>query len=208
MSATSGAKRRSQPSSRSRAESRPKGRGYRAKSSFGPNWVGLTNRLVTTVPLVRARFLARRTSARCPSCKAPMVGTKTTGRGSLETSFCILRGSRTIRINGTAHRCGRLLKKDPDRPFGKRRRIGETANGRNGDASIQNNPGICAQVKSEPLGRPFRALLPFDVYPEAPWAILFCHFMVDARCAFVPPVRRFAHSPLRRHQARRRFLAG
>jgi hypothetical protein len=115
----------------------------------------------------------------------------------LETSFCILRGSRTIRINGTAHRCGRLLKKDPDRPFGKRRRIGETPNGRNGDASIQNNPGICAQVKSEPLGRPLRALLPFDVYPEAPWAILFCHFMVDARCAFVPPVRRFAHSPIR-----------
>jgi hypothetical protein len=48
-----------------------------------------------------------------------MVGTKTSGLGSLETSFCILRGSLTIRICGAAHHCKPLFKKNRDRHFGK-----------------------------------------------------------------------------------------
>jgi hypothetical protein len=48
-----------------------------------------------------------------------MVGTKTSGLGSLETSFCILRGSLTIRICGAAHHCKPLFKKNRAGHFGK-----------------------------------------------------------------------------------------
>ena len=50
-----------------------------AKSSFGPNWVGLTNTLATTRS---ACWRASSTSEKCPACRLPMVGTKPTRRPS------------------------------------------------------------------------------------------------------------------------------
>ena len=43
------------------------------KSSLGPNWSGLTKTEATTNG---ACLRASRTSERCPSCSAPIVGTK------------------------------------------------------------------------------------------------------------------------------------
>ena len=56
-------------------------RGYLSRSSFGPNWSGLTKIETATVPPGPASSRARRSSARCPSCSAPIVGTRTTGAG-------------------------------------------------------------------------------------------------------------------------------
>ena len=50
-------------------------RGYFLKSSFGPNWRGLTKMDATTTSFSRR---ARRTKDACPACSAPIVGTNPT----------------------------------------------------------------------------------------------------------------------------------
>src|SRR5687768_7418858 len=65
----------SQPRASSIARSCASCRGYLSKSSPGPNCVGLTKRLA----IVRSAIdLERSISERCPSCRAPMVGTSPT----------------------------------------------------------------------------------------------------------------------------------
>src|SRR5579872_5848677 len=68
-----GAKRISTPSVSSNLRSCSKVRGYLARSSLGPNCRGLTK--IETATTSHFAFAAR-TSERCPSCNAPMVGTK------------------------------------------------------------------------------------------------------------------------------------
>src|SRR5512136_190752 len=53
--------------------SRSRSLGYLARSSVGPNCMGLTKMLTTVTSASSRAFL---TSARCPSCRYPMVGTK------------------------------------------------------------------------------------------------------------------------------------
>ncbi len=76
------------------ARSAASSRGYLAKSSCGPNCAGLTNRL-TTVRLARRR--ARATSAMCPSCSAPMVGTRATVSPRLRHCATARRKAATVR---------------------------------------------------------------------------------------------------------------
>src|SRR5579863_1165888 len=73
ISSTEGAKSRSTPSLSSSARSCSNGRGYFAKSSLGPNCVGFTKIDAATT---WHAALAARISARWPSCRAPMVGTR------------------------------------------------------------------------------------------------------------------------------------
>ena len=54
--------------------------------------------LATVHPLRPANFLARSTRARCPSWRAPIVGTSTTGLGKSRASCCIREADFTIRI--------------------------------------------------------------------------------------------------------------
>src|SRR5580692_11046364 len=75
MSAGCGAKIASTPADSSFVASESKVRGYLARSSLGPNWVGLTKIEVTT--WVHSRF-ARSTRAMCPAWRAPIVGTRPT----------------------------------------------------------------------------------------------------------------------------------
>src|SRR5918995_28329 len=75
MSSTPGAKMTSHPSSSSSAASRSKGLAYVSKSSPRPNWVGLTKMEATT----RSHSSrAVRIRDKCPSCSAPIVGTRPT----------------------------------------------------------------------------------------------------------------------------------
>ena len=73
ISSAGGWKTTSTPSRRQTARSASIGRGYRARSSPGPNCVGLTKRLTTTHP-PSAR--AARIRLACPACRAPIVGTR------------------------------------------------------------------------------------------------------------------------------------
>ena len=73
ISATEGMKSKSTLKSSSNATSRSRVRGYLAKSSVGPNCNGLTK--IDTAVTSHCDFDFR-TSERCPSCKAPIVGTK------------------------------------------------------------------------------------------------------------------------------------
>src|SRR5580698_3067811 len=75
MSEGWGAKMALTPAASSFWESDSKVRGYLARSSLGPNCVGLTKIDVTT--WVHSRF-ARSTSAIWPAWRAPMVGTRPT----------------------------------------------------------------------------------------------------------------------------------
>jgi hypothetical protein len=52
------------PRSARRSESRSSCRGYLSRSSFGPNWAGLTKMLATTTSLFSR---ASRTKVRCPA---------------------------------------------------------------------------------------------------------------------------------------------
>src|SRR3982074_2337490 len=61
------------PSFFSSWQSRSNSRGYFDKSSVGPNWVGFTK--IETATESHCAFAAR-TSDKCPSCRAPMVGTR------------------------------------------------------------------------------------------------------------------------------------
>src|SRR5579872_27175 len=71
ISSTDGQNATSTLSACSRAESFSRVRGYLEKSSLGPNCMGLTKIETTT----RSDCVcAARTSDRCPSCSAPMVG--------------------------------------------------------------------------------------------------------------------------------------
>src|SRR5262245_26031263 len=63
----------STPASAASPASCTRSRGYFSKSSSGPNWLGFTKIDITTTS---ARLFARRTSETCPSCRAPIVGTK------------------------------------------------------------------------------------------------------------------------------------
>src|SRR6202020_3393232 len=69
---TSGIHRTWQPQASSLARSPASSRGYLARSSFGPNCNGLTKIEATTPAPDTA---AARTSASCPECSAPIVGT-------------------------------------------------------------------------------------------------------------------------------------
>src|SRR5260370_26094844 len=69
---TVGANNRSTSSRSSNSQSGSKLRGYFAKSSLGPNWVGFTKMEAATIP---QQALAARTRDRWPSWRAPMVGT-------------------------------------------------------------------------------------------------------------------------------------
>src|SRR5712692_6486760 len=73
MSAASGKNKASTPAADNFSLSASSVRGYFAKSSFGPNCLGLTKMEAITGEQSR---LARSTSATWPACSAPMVGTK------------------------------------------------------------------------------------------------------------------------------------
>ena len=73
ISSTDGRKSSSTSSFSSSARSRGRSRGYLSRSSEGPNCRGLTKIDTAVAP---QRDFEARTSDRCPSCKAPMVGTK------------------------------------------------------------------------------------------------------------------------------------
>src|SRR5271170_2841481 len=73
ISSTVGAKIRSTPSASRRAQSVSNVRGYLARSSLGPNWVGFTK--IETVVMSHVAFDAF-TSERCPAWSAPIVGTR------------------------------------------------------------------------------------------------------------------------------------
>ena len=68
-----GANTASAPHSAASATSLSRVRGYFPKSSCGANWVGLTKTVATTGS---PWALARRISDPCPSCSAPIVGTR------------------------------------------------------------------------------------------------------------------------------------
>src|ERR1700723_311429 len=88
ISSAEGAKRTSTPRFARASRSASKVRGYFLRSSAGPNCFGFTKTDTTTGEHLR---LASRTSEKCPSCNAPMVGTRPIGRSlisdSLATSF-------------------------------------------------------------------------------------------------------------------------
>src|SRR5882757_1980874 len=73
ISAASGANKTSTLSASSDLQSASNVRGYFAKSSPGANCSGFTKMEATTVS---HSDRARRTKDRCPSCRAPIVGTK------------------------------------------------------------------------------------------------------------------------------------
>src|SRR5579872_1568778 len=104
MSAGCGAKITSTPASESFCESVSKVRGYLARSSLGPNCVGLTKIDVTTCEDSRR---ARSTSAMCPAWRAPIVGTRPTilfsARARRADSF-IQATVRTVSIVGRVYR--------------------------------------------------------------------------------------------------------
>src|SRR4051812_38803207 len=106
----SGQNARSMPAPRALAMSPASSRGYRDRSSLGPNWVGLTKIVrITTSAWARAA----RTSARWPSWSAPIVGTTAIRWPSRRMSMaraCITRGSRKIsngRVTDTSTADGR-----------------------------------------------------------------------------------------------------
>ena len=68
ISSTLGAKTRSTPSTSSSAQSASKVRGYLARSSLGPNWVGFTKMITVVISQVTSTLL---TSERCPACARP-----------------------------------------------------------------------------------------------------------------------------------------
>ena len=73
ISAGAGAKTTSTPACSASRRSASSTRGYAARSAGSSNWVGLTNTDSTTVSFSDA---AADSSERCPSCRAPIVGTK------------------------------------------------------------------------------------------------------------------------------------
>ena len=73
ISSAPGAKAAVTPSRAQRARSAGSSRGYAARSSPGPNCVGLTKMETTLAALSRT---ARSTSEAWPPCSAPMVGTR------------------------------------------------------------------------------------------------------------------------------------
>ncbi len=75
----SGAKTRWAPCSAQMATSRPRSRGYLSRAAPTSNCSGLTKTDTTSEPSCPEISRPRRSSARCPSCSAPMVGTRTTG---------------------------------------------------------------------------------------------------------------------------------
>src|ERR1700722_624912 len=72
ISSTEGANNNSTDSFSNSARSRSKSRGYFCKSSRGPNCKGFTK--IDAATTSHEAFAAR-TSDKCPSCSAPMVGT-------------------------------------------------------------------------------------------------------------------------------------
>ncbi len=77
ISVTGGTKTRSAPASAQASRSRSSVLGYRAMSSGSPNCSGFTKMLTaTTSHSARARAMREV----CPSCSAPMVGTRPTTR--------------------------------------------------------------------------------------------------------------------------------
>ena len=105
ISSTGGAKTTSTPSAPAMARSPARSRGYRSRSSAGPNCSGLTKSETTTVSWA-AR--AARINERWPSWKAPIVGTNpTVGRGpggvEVRPEFASTRRSRT---SGPRAGCG------------------------------------------------------------------------------------------------------
>ena len=71
------------------------GRGYLDKSSFGPNCFGFKNMDAYTG---EHSFFALSTSARCPACSAPIVGTNPITRCSNRASFAFSFIHAMVRI--------------------------------------------------------------------------------------------------------------
>src|SRR5258708_27995291 len=97
ISAASGANKTSTLSVSSDLQSASNVRGYFAKSSPGANCSGFTKMEATTVS---HSDRARRTKDRCPSCKAPIVGTKPSTEPLIRSSrqtLCISATVVTIR---------------------------------------------------------------------------------------------------------------
>src|SRR6202046_5455910 len=88
ISSAEGANSTSTPRFARASRSASKVRGYFLRSSAGPSCFGFTKMDTMTGEHLR---LASRTSEKCPSCNAPMVGTRPIGRSlicdSLATSF-------------------------------------------------------------------------------------------------------------------------
>ena len=75
ISAGVGAKTASTPTELQSSISLSKVLGYLSKSSDGPNWIGFTKTETTTLSQVSFAFFIK---LKCPSCKAPIVGTSPT----------------------------------------------------------------------------------------------------------------------------------
>src|SRR5580704_5465077 len=90
MSSAEGRNNPSTPDFASFSTSASSGRGYLDKSSFGANCVGFTKIEAYTG---EHSFLALPTSARCPACSAPIVGTRPITRCSSRASraFCFIQ---------------------------------------------------------------------------------------------------------------------
>src|SRR3989449_8303088 len=102
-----GRKTASTPPDRQRRRSCTSERGYRSKSSSGPNCRGFTKMLTATASQAS---LAARISKRCPSCSAPMVGTSpivTPSRWSLRDQ--VRSEEHTSELQSRLHLVCRLL---------------------------------------------------------------------------------------------------
>src|SRR5882672_8459361 len=73
MTAAVGLKTAATPACCSHWRSRSGLVGYRSRSSLGPNWIGFTKMLTTTLEFSRQ---ARSTRLMWPACSAPIVGTR------------------------------------------------------------------------------------------------------------------------------------
>src|ERR1700756_1288790 len=75
--------------------------------------------LTTVDPRAPARRLARSTRIRCPSWRAPMVGTRTSGRGKRRLRRCIPVRDLTMRISFSLPWIERVTQAIPEKVQGE-----------------------------------------------------------------------------------------
>src|SRR5919109_3620890 len=137
MTSSVGIQTRFTPSGSSRLRSRPRSRGYLERSSFGPNWVGLTKIETTTWS---HSSLARRTRERCPSCRYPIVGTSPTLLGNKSRAVCSSVRVLMVNIHAT-----------PD-CLTRKSVLNLMYQPRNPHASLENMLVTCGKIKGETNG--------------------------------------------------------
>ena len=105
------------PSFSSSWQSRSNCRGYFDKSSVGPNCVGFTK--METATASHCAFAAR-TSDKCPSCRAPIVGTKPSRLRVARASRQAARASEMVAHISIVQSIDRLADRPPVKPkFGQ-----------------------------------------------------------------------------------------